>query len=235
MKMFRLPCRAIRKGSSRGRPRASRIARCRQGGAIRRRNPPPPAPRSLPPVAPLRRAASYHSSICWKLIPKPSDRFSSQPSWSRLGEGVEVAVAGERLAHLVGQVAHLPEHGHPVGGPVRLLLEDLVGVAGLAGVEQERPPLQLVEGLGLARDRLDVHRVVGVEPDVVQAAEDRRVLVLAADRLLEDVDLDPAGLLGQVLAADDLAPVGVQGVEQAGGQAAAGAHARSRPGRRRWS
>ena len=76
--------------------------------------------------------------------------------------------------------------------------------AGLAGVDQERPPLQLVEGLGPAGDRLDVDRVVGVEPDVVQAAEGRRVLVLAADRLAEDVDLDPAGLLGQRRVADHL-------------------------------
>ena len=44
MKMFRLPCRAIRNGSSRGRPSASRIARCLQGGAMRSRKPPPPAP-----------------------------------------------------------------------------------------------------------------------------------------------------------------------------------------------
>src|SRR5271165_6791049 len=70
MKMFRLPCRASRKGSSRGLPRTSRIARCRQGGAISRRKPPPPAPSSLPPVAPLRRAALYHSSTRAELIPK---------------------------------------------------------------------------------------------------------------------------------------------------------------------
>src|SRR6202041_2304373 len=103
--MRRLPWRAIRKGSSRGRPRASRIARCRQGGAITRRKPPPPAPSSLPPRAPLRRAAPYH---------------------------------------------------------------------------------------------------VGFEPDVIQPAEGRRILVLAPDRLFEDVQFDPAGQLRQPLMADDL-------------------------------
>ncbi len=36
--MIRLPCRAMRKRSSRGRPRASRIARCHQGGATRAHN-----------------------------------------------------------------------------------------------------------------------------------------------------------------------------------------------------
>ena len=40
---------------------ASRIARCRHGGAIKSKKPPPPAPSSLPPVAPALRAASYHS------------------------------------------------------------------------------------------------------------------------------------------------------------------------------
>src|SRR5271166_3093978 len=38
MKIFRLPCRAIWNGSSRGRFKASRIARCRHGGGSRVRS-----------------------------------------------------------------------------------------------------------------------------------------------------------------------------------------------------
>ena len=64
-----------------------------------------------------------------------------------------------------------------------------------------------------------------IEADVIDAAKRRCVLVLAADRLVQDVDLDPAGLFGQQPRADDPMPIGVQGVEQADGQAAAGAHA----------
>src|SRR5512135_380080 len=63
------------------------------------------------------------------------------------GEMVEVAGTGQRRAHLVGQVAHLEEYPAAGGGLVRLLLEDPVGAARLARVEQQAPALQLVEGL----------------------------------------------------------------------------------------
>ena len=75
--------------------------------------------------------------------------------------------------------------------------QNLVGVAGLAGVDEQGALLQLFQRLGSAGDRLDVDGLVRVETDVVQSPEGRRVLVLAADRLAEHVDLDPAGLLGQ--------------------------------------
>ena len=143
-------------------------------------------------------------------MPKPSDRLSSQPCVQQVREGVEVTRAGQSAAHLVGQIAHPAKHGHPIRRPIRLLLEDLVGVTRLPRVEQKRAPLELIQGLALARHRLDVHRVVGVEADVVESTKDRRVLVLASDRLLEDVDLEPAGQLRQVLSADDLATVGEQ-------------------------
>src|SRR5688572_30378460 len=79
-KTMRLPRRSTWKGSSRGWPRASRMAAWRSGGAMRRTKPPPPAPRSLPPTAPAFRAASYQASMRWSLMPKPRERFSSQPS-----------------------------------------------------------------------------------------------------------------------------------------------------------
>ena len=157
-------------------------------------------------MAPLRRAGLVPLVDGLDADPEAERPLQLPALVEQLGEGVEVAGAGDRLAHLVGQVAHRPEDGHLVGGPARLLLEDLVGAPGLAGVEQERPPLQLLQGLGPARDRLGVDGVVGVEPEVIQAAEGRGVLVLAADRLLEDVDLDLAGLLGQLLVADRPAP-----------------------------
>jgi hypothetical protein len=52
MKMIRLPRRSIDKSNSRGRPRASRIPSWASRGANSNRNPPPPAPSSLPPAAP---------------------------------------------------------------------------------------------------------------------------------------------------------------------------------------
>ena len=75
------------------------------------------------------------------------------------------------------------------GGPARRRASGRCRSAGYAA--RARP------GRRPAGDRLDVHRAVGVEPEVVQPAKGRRVLVLAADRPLEDVDLDPAGLLRQ--------------------------------------
>ena len=143
-------------------------------------------------------------------------------------ESIEVAVAGQRRPHFADQIAHLPEHVHPLGGPIRLPLENLIGIAGLTGVDQERALLKLGQGLRPAGHRLDVHRVVAIEADVVDAAKGRRVLILAADRFFQDVDLDAAGLFGQERGANDTMPVGVQGVEQTNGQAAAGAHARAR-------
>src|SRR5437763_12919505 len=51
-------------------------------------------------------------------------------------ESIEVAVAGQRRPHFINLIAHLPEHVHPLGGPVRLPLENLIGIAGLPGVDQ---------------------------------------------------------------------------------------------------
>ena len=123
-------------------------------------------------------------------MPKPSDRLSSQPSWSRFAKESRSPCrprpsASRRPGRASGgaRASGPPSHSD-------LLLQDLVGVTRLARIEQQRTLLELGQGLGPARHRLDVHRVIGVEADVVESAEDRGVLVLAADRLLEDVDLD---------------------------------------------
>ena len=69
----------MRNGSRRGRSRASRMARCRPGGAISSKKPPPPAPSSLPPWAPVRRAAYTIRPPARRLMPQPSDRFHLPP------------------------------------------------------------------------------------------------------------------------------------------------------------
>ena len=110
-------------------------------------------------------------------------------------------------------------------GAFGLPLEDLVGVAGLAGVDQKHALLELFQRLGTTRDRLDVDGLIRVEPDVIQTAERRRVLVLPADRLAEHLELDLAGLLGQERRAHDAVPEAVERGQQTNGQAAAGPHA----------
>ncbi len=68
---------------SRGRPSASRIVLAiglasRAAGSRRR-----PRREACRPWHPRARPASYHSSICPEVMPKPRERLSNQPSWSR--------------------------------------------------------------------------------------------------------------------------------------------------------
>ena len=54
----------------------------------------------------------------------------------------------------------MTEHLHAVGRRVRLPLQNLVGVPGLARVDQQDPLLQLGQRLGPAGNRLDVDGLV---------------------------------------------------------------------------
>ena len=63
-----------------------------------------------------------------------------------------------------------------------------------------------------------------MEPDVVQPTERRRVLVLAADRLAQHIDLDPARPLRQPPRPGRPPAPGGERREQADGEAAAGTH-----------
>ena len=81
--------------------------------------------------------------------------------------------------------------------PLGLPFEDLIRVPSLARIDKERALLQLSQRLGAAWDRLDLHGFVAVEANVIDPAVCRSVLILAADRLLQDVDLDSTCLFGQ--------------------------------------
>ena len=58
---------------------------------------------------------------------------------------------------------------------------------------------------GADRNALDLDAAVGVEGERGDAAVGGDELVLLADRLLQRVDLEMAGLLGQLLAGHELA------------------------------
>jgi hypothetical protein len=148
--------------------------------------------------------------------------FVQQPA-----ELVEARAAAEREPHLVREVAHRAQDRHALAGARALALEDVVGAALVLGVEEEHPPRELLHGLGGRGHRLDVDRAVGIEADVVHAAERRGILVLLADRLAEQVDLDAARLLGDVLGADDVALVGVEREQHADGERARRPQARA--------
>jgi hypothetical protein len=62
-----------------------------------------------------------------------------------------------------------------------------------------QPRVELAQLLRAERDALHVDRLVAPEPEAAQAAVGGDVLVLLADRLAEDVDLDPARLLRELL------------------------------------
>ena len=64
----------------------------------------------------------------------------------------------------------------------------------------QRLLLQLVEHFVAHGHRLDVDRAVVVERERGDAAEGGDVLVLLADRLAEALDLEVAGLLGELAA-----------------------------------
>ena len=75
---------------------------------------------------------------------------------------------------------------------------------------------------------LDVDRSVAIERHRADPAVGRDVLVLLADRLLEDVYLELARLVGELLGGHELALEGVQAVEQSDGEAARRAEPRVR-------
>src|SRR3712207_9567900 len=80
-----------------------------------------------------------------------------------------------------------------------------------------------MEGLGGDPTGLHVHRAVRPEVEAGDATEGGGVLVLLADRASKPLDLDLAGLAGEVRRADVVALRGVHGLEQADGEGAGGA------------
>ena len=114
--------------------------------------------------------------------------------------------------------------GPAVGGAGRLSLENDVGVSLLPRVEEEDPALKLANELGPYHDRFDIHRVVGVEAQIVDPAECRCVLILATDGLFENVDFYVASFAGKLLASDEAASHGIERVQHADSKAAARPH-----------
>src|ERR1700733_5794008 len=76
------------------------------------------------------------------------------------------------------------------------------------------------DGLGLANDRRDGHRVVLIEFVEIEAAISSGVLILLADRFAADVDFDVAGLLRQLLTRGMAAQKSVERVQESDGEAA---------------
>jgi hypothetical protein len=117
-----------------------------------------------------------------------------------LTDGVRVAET-EALAELVREIAHLDERlrDAPVANRGALLAEDLVGRSLPAGVEEEQRAMETLERGRRTDHGLDPDTAAaGQELDEVEPTEGGGVLVLAADRLAEDLDLDPRGVLREL-------------------------------------
>ena len=130
-------------------------------------------------------------------------------------------------------VAELLDAVHALDGRV-LVLDDRLGLllehrrrrALDAGVVDDEVRLELVDDLVAQREALDLDGAVGLERQRADAAERRDVLVLLADRLLEEIDLELAGLARELLGRDELALERVQAVEQGDREAARRAETR---------
>ena len=99
-----------------------------------------------------------------------------------------------------------------------LLPEDVRGGPGIPGEEQEQVVLEVVERLGGDLQRPGFHLFVRKKTEAGDAAEGGDILVLLADRLLEDLDLDAAGLLGQLLRMDQILLQRVERLQQRRGE-----------------
>ena len=131
-------------------------------------------------------------------------------------DGVHLAAAESR-PELEGEVAHRRERLGRTALDDRgaLVPQDIGGRTLPAGVEQHERPVQALERLRRAHDRLHAHPAVALdELDEVEAPDGDRALVLATDRLAQGLDLDLRGLFGDLGRRAVHALVGVERHEQ---------------------
>ena len=97
-----------------------------------------------------------------------------------------------------------------------------------AGEEEQQVVFEVEQRVDRDLQRLGLDRAVRVEREAGQAAVRGDVLVLLADRLAQPIDLDLAGLLGELARMQQPAPVRVERLQQRGGEAARRAEAGAR-------
>src|SRR5208282_3737961 len=113
--------------------------------------------------------------------------------------------------------------------PAVLILEDRSGAARIAGEEEQQIVLEIETRLVGDLERLGIDPAGRIDAEAGDAAIGGDVLVLLADRLAQQVDLDMAGLLRELLRRHEALPVGMQRLEERGREAARGAEARTCP------
>ena len=119
------------------------------------------------------------------------------------------AVAAQAL-YLVASAERLPDAGGEKSGRA----------ARVAGEEQHEMVFKSVQALVRQRERRNLDLPLLVDVEARNAAERGDVLVLLADRLLEQVELDVTGLLSQLARRDRVAPHGMERAQERGRLAA---------------
>jgi hypothetical protein len=148
----------------------------------------------------------------------------------QLGEAAQIAALQRRLA-LAAELLHhvqLRDHiGVVMARPRVLLFKDRRRRARETGEKQQQVVFQVGQRLAFELQRRDLHAIVGQELETGDAAERGDVLILLAHRLMQQVDLDAAGLLGEFLARDRILLPGMQRAQQGHRETARRAQARA--------
>src|SRR5262245_31522397 len=94
-----------------------------------------------------------------------------------------------------------------------LVLQNCRGRTRITSEEKKQIVLQIKQSLFGNDHRRRHNRAVLLELETSDTAVGRNKLILFADRLLQNIDLDAASLLGQLMRVDDILLVGVEGFE----------------------
>ena len=110
---------------------------------------------------------------------------------------------GERV------VAQMAQFIQPVFDIAPLLDQNFGGVALDAGPKHQATGYQPTDTVVTEPQMIDRNALVGIEDDVIEASEGGGILILFADRALENLNLDVTGLFGQLTRRNLVATKGV--------------------------
>ena len=129
----------------------------------------------------------------------------------------------DALAKLLGEMQVVQHRRIAQLGPDFLVVQHGRGVARIAREEHEQVLFQVVQCAVADIERADMDLPVFSKLEAGQAPEGRDVLILLAHRLLQQIDLDPAGFLGHHTGVDIFALQSVNRPQQADRERARGA------------
>ena len=170
-----------------------RRAESRGSSATKTRKPPPPAPVSLPPTAPLAIPVSYQRSMSGFDMPWGALALLEPVLVHELAEPCRITGL-ERVADAESDFLHsahaLDHRLVSLLGPAALIVQDRIGCSRAPREEHQEALLELVHRRRPDVEGRDRHAAVLVELEAGDAAECGDVLILLPDRSAEKIDLD---------------------------------------------